>query len=52
MMDNIENADIPPEDNPGIMDEFQEFMKKSDERTEKYGQLMEKYADSRDPKGS
>lgn len=50
MIDDFDDLDHEADDHPEIMDEFQweEFMKKSDERAEKFGQLMEKYADDPD----
>jgi hypothetical protein len=50
MTDDFTDPEFDADDDPEIMDEFQweEFMKKSDERTEKYGKLMEKYFDHPD----
>jgi hypothetical protein len=50
MSDDFTDPEFDADDDPEIMDEFQweEFMKKSDERTEKYGKLMERYFDHPD----
>ena len=50
MTNDTNDHGLAASNDPEIMDEFQweEFMKKADERAEKFGQLMEKYADHPD----